>query len=51
MALMTRAKGTSKVTETIFENRFMHVQELARLGADIASCPARPRRLPGVDQR
>lgn len=35
MALMTRAKGTSKITETIFENRFMHVQELARLGADI----------------
>ncbi len=33
MALMTRAKGTSKITETIFENRFMHVQELARLGA------------------
>jgi UDP-N-acetylglucosamine 1-carboxyvinyltransferase len=36
MALMTRARGTSKVTETIFENRFMHVQELARLGADIS---------------
>ena len=35
MALMTRAKGTSHITETIFENRFMHVQELARLGADI----------------
>jgi len=35
MALMTRAKGTSRITETIFENRFMHVQELARLGADI----------------
>ena len=35
MALMTRAKGTSVVRETIFENRFMHVQELARLGADI----------------
>jgi UDP-N-acetylglucosamine 1-carboxyvinyltransferase len=35
MALMTRAKGTSQITETIFENRFMHVQELARLGADI----------------
>ncbi|MQT13312.1 UDP-N-acetylglucosamine 1-carboxyvinyltransferase [Segnochrobactrum spirostomi] len=35
MALMTRAKGTSTITETIFENRFMHVQELARLGADI----------------
>jgi UDP-N-acetylglucosamine 1-carboxyvinyltransferase len=35
MALMTRAKGTSSITETIFENRFMHVQELARLGARI----------------
>jgi UDP-N-acetylglucosamine 1-carboxyvinyltransferase len=35
MALMTRAKGTSHITETIFENRFMHVQELARLGARI----------------
>jgi UDP-N-acetylglucosamine 1-carboxyvinyltransferase len=36
MALMTRARGTSHITETIFENRFMHVQELARLGARIA---------------
>jgi UDP-N-acetylglucosamine 1-carboxyvinyltransferase len=35
MALMTRASGTSRITETIFENRFMHVQELARLGARI----------------
>jgi UDP-N-acetylglucosamine 1-carboxyvinyltransferase len=35
MALMTRAKGTSHITETIFENRFMHVQELVRLGARI----------------
>jgi len=35
MALMTRAKGTSRITETIFENRFMHVQELVRLGAHI----------------
>jgi UDP-N-acetylglucosamine 1-carboxyvinyltransferase len=35
MALMTKAKGTSSIRETIFENRFMHVQELARLGADI----------------
>jgi UDP-N-acetylglucosamine 1-carboxyvinyltransferase len=35
MALMTRAEGTSRITETIFENRFMHVQELARLGAHI----------------
>jgi UDP-N-acetylglucosamine 1-carboxyvinyltransferase len=36
MALMTRAKGTSRIRETIFENRFMHVQELARLGARIS---------------
>ena len=35
MALMTRARGSSRITETIFENRFMHVQELARLGAKI----------------
>jgi len=36
MALVTRANGVSKVSETIFENRFMHVQELARLGANIS---------------
>ncbi|NOT69980.1 MAG: UDP-N-acetylglucosamine 1-carboxyvinyltransferase [Hyphomicrobium sp.] len=35
MALLTRAAGTSVIRETIFENRFMHVQELARLGAEI----------------
>jgi UDP-N-acetylglucosamine 1-carboxyvinyltransferase len=35
MALMCMAQGTSTVRETIFENRFMHVQELARLGARI----------------
>jgi UDP-N-acetylglucosamine 1-carboxyvinyltransferase len=35
MALMTRANGSSVIRETIFENRFMHVQELVRLGADI----------------
>jgi UDP-N-acetylglucosamine 1-carboxyvinyltransferase len=35
MALATRATGTSIVSETIFENRMMHVQELRRLGADI----------------
>ena len=35
MAMMTMANGTSMIRETIFENRFMHVQELARLGADI----------------
>jgi len=36
MGLMTRAKGKARITETIFENRFMHVQELARLGARIS---------------
>ena len=36
MALMTRSSGTSHITETIFENRFMHVQELARFGAKIS---------------
>jgi UDP-N-acetylglucosamine 1-carboxyvinyltransferase len=35
MALMTRADDTAVITETIFENRMMHVQELKRLGADI----------------
>jgi UDP-N-acetylglucosamine 1-carboxyvinyltransferase len=35
MALVARAEGTSVITETIFENRMMHVQELRRLGADI----------------
>jgi UDP-N-acetylglucosamine 1-carboxyvinyltransferase len=35
MALATRADGASVITETIFENRMMHVQELVRLGADI----------------
>lgn len=36
MGLMTKAQGTSRIRETIFENRFMHVQELVRLGADIS---------------
>ncbi|WP_281299804.1 MULTISPECIES: UDP-N-acetylglucosamine 1-carboxyvinyltransferase [unclassified Iodidimonas] len=35
MALMCVASGASVITEAIFENRFMHVQELARMGADI----------------
>ena len=35
MALLTIGQGRSLITETVFENRFMHVQELARLGADI----------------
>ena len=49
MALMAGADGTSRITETIFENRFMHVQELARLGAriklegDVAIVEGRPK--------
>ena len=35
MALLTQANGNSKISETIFENRFMHVPELIRLGAKI----------------
>ncbi|MEG6617363.1 UDP-N-acetylglucosamine 1-carboxyvinyltransferase [Peptococcaceae bacterium 1198_IL3148] len=35
MALMTVAQGTSVITETVFENRFMHVNELRRMGAKI----------------
>ena len=35
MALMTQARGTSVITETIFENRFMHASEMLRMGADI----------------
>jgi UDP-N-acetylglucosamine 1-carboxyvinyltransferase len=36
MALMTQADGESRITETIFENRFMHASELIRMGADIS---------------
>ncbi|HXT21423.1 MAG TPA: UDP-N-acetylglucosamine 1-carboxyvinyltransferase, partial [Thermoanaerobaculia bacterium] len=35
LALMTQAEGAARVTETIFENRFQHVAELLRMGADI----------------
>jgi len=35
MAVMTLARGTSVVTESVFENRYMHVPELSRMGADI----------------
>jgi UDP-N-acetylglucosamine 1-carboxyvinyltransferase len=37
MVLLAVAGGSSVVTETVFENRFMHVQELVRLGADITT--------------
>jgi UDP-N-acetylglucosamine 1-carboxyvinyltransferase len=35
MALLTLARGTSVITETVFEKRFMHIEEMARMGADI----------------
>jgi UDP-N-acetylglucosamine 1-carboxyvinyltransferase len=49
MALMTMAQGESVIRETIFENRFMHVPELARLGADI-SVSGGEARVRGVDR-
>ncbi|MBB3385388.1 UDP-N-acetylglucosamine 1-carboxyvinyltransferase [Rhizobium sp. BK098] len=49
MALMTRSSGVSHITETIFENRFMHVQELARLGAKI-SLSGQTARIEGVEK-
>ena len=49
MALVTRANGVSRITETIFENRFMHVQELARLGANI-SIEGQTATVTGVDR-
>jgi UDP-N-acetylglucosamine 1-carboxyvinyltransferase len=54
MALMVQADGTSVITETVFENRFMHVQELVRLNADItpktrvAVVRGRPNQLTGA---
>jgi UDP-N-acetylglucosamine 1-carboxyvinyltransferase len=53
MALMTQAEGISLVEETIFENRFMHALELARMGANIRveggrAIVAGPRRLSGA---
>ncbi len=49
MALMCLAKGTSTVTENIFENRFMHVQELVRMGANIHLQGTRTAVIRGVD--
>ncbi len=49
MALMTTAEGESVIRETIFENRFMHVPELMRLGADI-SVQGGEARVRGVEQ-
>lgn len=53
MALMTQADGEAKITETIFENRFMHASELIRMGADIsisgnAAVVRGPRKLMGA---
>ena len=53
MALMTQAEGIAMVVETIFENRFMHAQELARMGANIRlegkqAIVAGPRELTGA---
>ena len=42
MALMCMATGESVITETIFENRFMHVPELQRMGASSLSAATRP---------
>jgi UDP-N-acetylglucosamine 1-carboxyvinyltransferase len=47
MVLLAVASGSSIVTETVFENRFMHVQELVRLGADV-SIDGRSATLKGV---
>src|SRR3546814_14706891 len=49
MALMSRASGVSHITETIFENRFMPVQELARLGARLPLF-GQMARIEGVDR-
>jgi UDP-N-acetylglucosamine 1-carboxyvinyltransferase len=51
MALNTVAQGTAVITETIFENRFMHVQELRRLGAqiDVEGNTAIVRGVPALD--
>ncbi len=54
MALMTQASGTSRVVETVFENRFMHALELQRMGADITisgntALVSGPARLSGTD--
>jgi UDP-N-acetylglucosamine 1-carboxyvinyltransferase len=46
---MVHAQGASEVTETIFENRFMHVQELARFGARI-SLDGETARIEGISQ-
>jgi UDP-N-acetylglucosamine 1-carboxyvinyltransferase len=55
MALATQANGTSTIDERLFENRYMHVSELLRMGADIhlngniASITGTPNKLNGTD--
>lgn len=48
MAMLTIAEGTSIITETIFENRFIHVSELKRMGADISLIDGRVATVKGV---
>ena len=48
MSLMTIAKGTSVITETVFENRFIHAGEMQRMGADI-KIDSRSAIIEGVD--
>jgi len=48
MALMTQAEGDAIITETIFENRFMHAPELARMGANHSIGMGRRRWWPSV---
>ena len=50
MALNCVSKGVSRITETVFENRFMHVQELVRLGADVRLKDARTALVRGVPE-
>ena len=50
MALNCVSEGVSRITETVFENRFMHVQELVRLGADVRLKDARTALVRGVPE-
>ena len=49
MAMMCIADGQSSVLETVFENRFMHVDELLRMGANIKTSGGRAALIEGVD--
>ena len=50
MAMMCIADGQSSVLETVFENRFMHVDELLRMGANIKTSGGRAALIEGVDK-